>query len=72
MRFDELNLEEEILDGLWDMHFEEMTPVQEHTIPVILEGHDMIGCAKPVPVKRLPIRCHSSIDCFWRATRRMS
>ena len=46
MRFDELNLEEEILDGLWDMHFEEMTPVQEHTIPVILEGHDMIGCAQ--------------------------
>ena len=46
MRFDELNLEEEILDGLWDMHFEEMTPVQEHTIPVILEGHDIIGCAQ--------------------------
>ena len=46
MRFDELDLEEEILDGLWDMHFEEMTPVQEHTIPVILEGHDLIGCAQ--------------------------
>lgn len=46
MRFDELELEEEILDGLWDMHFEEMTPVQEHTIPVILEGHDIIGCAQ--------------------------
>ncbi|MBR5464389.1 MAG: DEAD/DEAH box helicase [Alistipes sp.] len=46
MRFDELDLEDEILDGLWDMHFEEMTPVQEHTIPVILEGHDIIGCAQ--------------------------
>lgn len=46
MRFDELDLEEEILDGLWDMNFEEMTPVQEHTIPVILEGHDLIGCAQ--------------------------
>lgn len=46
MRFDELYLEDEILDGLWDMHFEEMTPVQEHTIPVILEGHDLIGCAQ--------------------------
>ena len=46
MRFDELDLEDEILDGLWDMHFEEMTPVQEHTIPVILEGHDLIGCAQ--------------------------
>ncbi len=46
MFFDELDLEEEILDGLWDMHFEEMTPVQEATIPVILEGHDLIGCAQ--------------------------
>ena len=46
MRFDELDLEDEILDGLYDMNFEEMTPVQEHTIPVILEGRDVIGCAQ--------------------------
>ena len=29
-----------------DMNFHEMTPVQEHTIPVILEGRDIIGCAQ--------------------------
>jgi len=46
MRFDELDLEDEILDGLYDMNFSEMTPVQEHTIPVILEGRDIIGCAQ--------------------------
>ncbi len=46
MRFDELDLEDEILDGLEDMNFYEMTPVQEHTIPVILEGRDLIGCAQ--------------------------
>ena len=46
MRFDELDLEDEILDGLDDMNFQEMTPVQEQTIPVILEGHDLIGCAQ--------------------------
>ena len=46
MRFDELDLEDEILDGLYDMNFEEMTPVQEATIPVILEGGDLIGCAQ--------------------------
>ncbi len=46
MRFDELDLEDEILDGLYDMNFEEMTPVQEKTIPVILDGHDIIGCAQ--------------------------
>ena len=32
MRFDELELEDEILDGLYDMNFQEMTPVQEHTV----------------------------------------
>ena len=46
MRFDELDLEDEILDGLEDMNFHEMTPVQEHTIPVILDGRDIIGCAQ--------------------------
>ena len=46
MRFDELDLEDEILDGLYDMNFSEMTPVQEHTIPVILSGRDLIGCAQ--------------------------
>jgi superfamily II DNA/RNA helicase len=28
------------------MHFDECTPVQEHTIPVILEGRDVISCAQ--------------------------
>ena len=46
MRFDELDLEDEILDGLYDMNFHEMTLVQEKTIPVILEGRDIIGCAQ--------------------------
>ena len=34
------------MDGLAAMNFEEMTPVQEQTIPIILEGKDMIGCAQ--------------------------
>lgn len=46
MRFDELDLEEEILQGIEAMNFQEMTPVQEQTIPIILEGRDMIGCAQ--------------------------
>ena len=46
MRFDELDLEDAVLDGLYDMHFEEMTPIQERTIPVILEGKDIIACAQ--------------------------
>jgi superfamily II DNA/RNA helicase len=46
MRFDELDLDESVLDGLYSMNFEEMTPVQEQCIPPILEGRDVIGCAQ--------------------------
>lgn len=46
MRFDELDLEDAVLDGLYDMNFDEATPVQELTIPVILEGKDIIACAQ--------------------------
>ena len=46
MYFDELDLEDCILDALDAMNFEECTPVQEHTIPPLLEGHDLIGVAQ--------------------------
>lgn len=46
MYFDELALSDEVLDALWDMHFDVCTPVQEQTIPLLLEGHDVISCAQ--------------------------
>ena len=46
MYFDELALSDEVLDALWDMHFDTCTPVQEKTIPVILDRHDVISCAQ--------------------------
>ena len=46
MYFDELPLSDQVLDALWDMHFDECTPVQEKTIPVILDGQDVISCAQ--------------------------
>ncbi|MBQ1874356.1 MAG: DEAD/DEAH box helicase [Paludibacteraceae bacterium] len=46
MFFDELALSDEVLDALWDMHFDECTPVQAETIPVILDGRDVISCAQ--------------------------
>ena len=46
MFFDELALSDEVLDALWDMHFDECTPVQEKAIPVILDRHDVIACAQ--------------------------
>ena len=46
MKFDELDLDESVLQGLDAMNFREMTPVQELTIPVILQGKDIIACAQ--------------------------
>lgn len=46
MTFEELQLEEEVLDGLWAMNFRTCTPVQELSIPILLKGKDLIGCAQ--------------------------
>ncbi len=46
MYFDELPLSDDILDALDSMNFEQCTPIQEHTIPLILEGKDIIGIAQ--------------------------
>ena len=40
------DLDESVLNALDTMNFKECTPVQEHTIPVLLEGHDLIGVAQ--------------------------
>ena len=46
MKFEDLNLEPEVLQGLDAMNFKEATPVQEATIPVVLDGKDLIACAQ--------------------------
>ena len=46
MYFDELDLNNNVLDALYDMHFEECTPVQEKCIPEILSGKDVLGVAQ--------------------------
>ena len=46
MRFDDFFESDDLLDALWDMHFEEMTPIQEQAIPKVLEGHDLLACAQ--------------------------
>ena len=46
MTFEETYLNDNILDALYDMHFEEMTPIQEKCIPEILDGRDLIGVAQ--------------------------
>ena len=46
MKFSELDLNDSVLDALEAMRFEECTPIQEKSIPVILEGRDLIAVAQ--------------------------
>ena len=46
MYFDELDLNDNVLDALYDMRFDTCTPVQEKCIPEILKGNDVMGVAQ--------------------------
>lgn len=46
MTFKELGLHEKLIEAISWMGFETATPIQEQAIPIILEGHDLIGCAQ--------------------------
>ena len=73
MKFSELHLNGNVLEALDAMRFEECTPIQEKSIPVILEGRDLIAVAQTGTGKtaayfvayieqafrgRTPCRCH--------------
>ncbi len=46
MKFYELDLSDEVLDALDAMNFDECTPIQEQSIPLALEGRDLIAVAQ--------------------------
>ncbi len=46
MRFDEFDFSDDILEALDAMNFVECTPIQEQTIPIILNGDDLVACAQ--------------------------
>ena len=46
MKFTEFNLSESLIAGLNDVSFTEPTPVQEKSIPIVLEGKDLISTAQ--------------------------
>lgn len=46
MYFDELDINDDILDALDDMNFVECTPIQEQAIPVVLDGRDLLASAQ--------------------------
>lgn len=45
-RFEDLNVSKELRRAVRELEFEEMTPIQAQTIPLILEGRDVIGQAQ--------------------------
>jgi len=46
MDFYDLDLNDYVLDALDDMNFTDTTPIQEHAIPPILQGRDVMGVAQ--------------------------
>jgi len=46
LRFTEFNLNERLQEGIEAIGFEEATPIQEQTIPPIIEGSDVIASAQ--------------------------
>ncbi len=43
MKFSEMNIEKSVLDSLVEIGYENPTEIQKETIPLIKEGHDVIG-----------------------------
>ncbi len=46
MKFNELQIKEEIVKAVTEMGFSEMMPIQERVIPLVLDGCDVIGQAQ--------------------------
>lgn len=46
MTFSDFKFDPRLVEGLDSMGYEKPTPVQEMTIPLILENHDLIACAQ--------------------------
>jgi len=46
LKFSEFDFEESLLAGLRDLRFEEPTPIQEQSIPFVLDSKDLIGVAQ--------------------------
>ncbi|WP_068773707.1 DEAD/DEAH box helicase [Paenibacillus sp. FJAT-26967] len=44
--FSEFDLDAKVIKAITEMGFEESTPIQEKTIPLAMEGHDLIGQAQ--------------------------
>ncbi|CAI8307754.1 MAG: ATP-dependent RNA helicase CshA [Owenweeksia sp. TMED14] len=46
MKFTEFGLNDTLLDAVYYANYDESTEIQSKAIPLILKGHDLIGCAQ--------------------------
>ena len=46
MTFENLNLIDPILKALQEEGYSTPTPIQEKSIPILLQGKDLLGCAQ--------------------------
>ena len=46
MKFEELNLAPAIIKAVLEQGYENPTPIQAQAIPLVLEGHDLLGGAQ--------------------------
>ena len=66
MKFDQMNLPEPLLRALIKMGFESPTPIQEQTIPALLEGKDIIGQAQTGTGKTASFGLPALVYCIKR------
>lgn len=45
-KFSEFNLNKQLQEAISDLGFEKATPIQSESIPVLLEGHDLVGLSQ--------------------------
>lgn len=46
MNFEDFNLNRQLLNAIADAGYEVPSPIQEQAIPLVLEGHDVLGIAQ--------------------------
>lgn len=73
MTFNELNLIEPLLQAITLAGYKEPTPIQQATIPLVLAGKDVLGCAQTGTGKTaayaLPILQHLSEETIFKGKR---
>ena len=57
MQFNELGLSPDVLQEIADAGYTNPTPIQEKSIPIVISGRDVLGCAQTGTGKTAASRC---------------